>query len=307
MNMLRRACKSVLIPAIGLDSIPSFTSTLSFISLRRESRFVAPARPTLKSKHVTTQKPAVEGREDPEIFSSEYIPRQVLPEWHRNNLKYRLERMDCLRRRQVIDIPEFYAGSIVRVIYSDKYSVGKFMKFAGRVLYRDGFGMDCHFCLRNILNGEGIEVVYPLYSPLIQKIEVLRLEKWIDTDLRYLRDADDQGVCTIDIDMAPEAILPNSETLPAFDKKIKLRQRRTWGWKFHRAWPEPQNAYLAEHFVTEELTMNQRFIDTQSWRKFDICRHHDFIQEKKDVMKEMKINKLRIKAAKEPKTSTTDS
>lgn len=304
---MTRACRSILIPITGLDGIPLLTSTLTNVSLRRESGFVAPSRPTLKSKQVTTQKPAVEGREDPEVFSSEYIPRQVLPEWHRNNLKYRLERMDCLRRRQIIDLPEFYPGSIVRVIYSDKYSVGKFMKFAGRVIYREGFGMDCHFCLRNVLNNEGVEIVYPLYSPLIQKLEVLRLQKWIDTDLRYLRDADDQGVCTIDIDMEPEAILPNSETLPVYEKKIKLRPRRIWGWKFHRAWPEPQNAYLSEHFITEELHMNQRYIDTHSWRKYDICRHHDFTQEKKDVMKEMEVNKLRIQVPKKPKTQKADS
>lgn len=305
--MLTRACRSRLIPTSGLDSISSLTGSLVSVSKRKGSKFVAPSRPTLKSKHVTIQKPAVEGREDPTVFSSEYIPRQVLPEWHRNNLKYRLERMDCLRRRQVIELPEFYPGSIVRVVYSDKYSGGKLMKFAGRVLYRDGFAMDCSFCLRNVVNNEGIEILFPLYSPLIQKIEVLRLEKWIDTDLRYLRDAYDQGICTIDMNMEPEAILPNSEKLPAFDKRIKLRQRRTWGWKFHRAWPEPRNADLAEHFVTEELTMNQRFIDTHSWRKFDICRHHDFIQEREDVMKEMKVNKLRIKAAKKAKLQDADS
>lgn len=278
----------------------NINTVLRVMLLRFESKFVAPARPVLKTKQVTTTKPAIEGREDPEIFSPEYIPRQVLPEWHRNNLKYRLERMDCLRRRQIIHLPEFYPGSLVRVTYSDKHSVGKFLKFAGRVIYRDGFGMDCHFCLRNILDNEGVEVVFPLYSPLIQGIEVLRLEKWIDTDLRYLRDAHDQSVCEIDMDMEPEAILPNSEPLPSVEKKVKLRPRRTWGWKFHRAWPEPQNAYLSEHFVTEELTMNQRYIDTHSWRQFDICRHHDFIQEKKDVINEMKRNKLRIKANKTP-------
>lgn len=43
----------------------------------------------------------------------------------------------------------------------------------------------------------------------------MRLEKWIDTDLRYLRDAEDH-YCTIPLDMAPEAIIPNSEELPVF-------------------------------------------------------------------------------------------
>ena len=38
-----------------------------------------------------------------------------------NHLKNKLERMDCLRRRQVLDIPEFYAGSVIRVTMADKY------------------------------------------------------------------------------------------------------------------------------------------------------------------------------------------
>jgi len=53
------------------------------------------------------------------VFSKEYIPPHVQPEWHANKLKYRLERMDCLRRRKVLNIPEFYPGSIVRVFYAD--------------------------------------------------------------------------------------------------------------------------------------------------------------------------------------------
>ena len=45
-------------------------------------------------------------------------------------------------------------------------------RFAGRCLYRDGFGLGCKFLLRNILDGEGVEIVYHLFSPLLQKIEV---------------------------------------------------------------------------------------------------------------------------------------
>lgn len=62
------------------------------------------------------------------VFSQEYIPPLVRPDWHRNKVKYRLERMDCLRRRKVLDIPEFYPGSIVAVTISDPYATGKTMK-----------------------------------------------------------------------------------------------------------------------------------------------------------------------------------
>ena len=71
----------------------------------------------------------LQGREDPMLFSQEYIPPLVRPDWHRNKLKYRLERMDCIRRRNMINIPEFYPGSIVAVTVSDQYAPGKSMKY----------------------------------------------------------------------------------------------------------------------------------------------------------------------------------
>ena len=44
----------------------------------------------------------------------------------------------------------------------------------------------------------------------------MRLEKWIDTDLRYLRDAAEDSWCAIDLNMPPEAPLPTTEELPIF-------------------------------------------------------------------------------------------
>jgi len=50
--------------------------------------------------------------------------------------------------------------------------------------------------------------------------QVLELEKWLDTDLRYLRDAD-PSVCTVDPDMPAKATLPQTEELPVY--KVSLR------------------------------------------------------------------------------------
>lgn len=41
--------------------------------------------------------------------------------------------------------------------------------------------------LRNIVDNEGIEILYDLYSPMILEIQVLKLQKRIDKDLQYLR------------------------------------------------------------------------------------------------------------------------
>ncbi|XP_076804267.1 large ribosomal subunit protein bL19m-like [Clavelina lepadiformis] len=263
---------------------------------RLQSSFVAPQRPTLIS--TDAEKPNVEGREDANLFSFEYIPPQVQPEWHRNKLKYRLERMDCLRRRQAIDIPEFYPGSILAVTVADNYAPGKSMRFAGRCLYKDGFGLGCKFVLRNVIDNEGVEKMYHLFAPYIQKVELLRLEKWIDTDLRFLRDAADQSICEIDPNMQAESPLPKTEELPVYKGKIRLREIAMWEFLYHKQWPRPYNAYLEEHFIEEELIEREKIHwQTQSHLKYDICKHYDVTKIKAEIMDEMKDNRHRVDVA----------
>nr|CAB3263963.1 39S ribosomal protein L19, mitochondrial-like [Phallusia mammillata] len=261
---------------------------------KRSSAFKAPTRPDLKTTESETT--YAKGRENPMLFCEEYIPPQVQPDWHRNKLKYRLERMDCLRRRKAFNIPEFYPGSIVAVTVADKHAPGKSIRFNGRVLYKDGFGLGCKFALRNVIDGEGIEVVYHLYGPYIQKMEVLHLEKWVDTDLRYLRDAD-PSYCTIDPDMQPKALPPTSVELELFRERVKLNKSPRWQFQYQKHWPPPYNADFQSHFLEDELIESERFSAMESWRKYDICRHYDVTEMKEEIVAEMKANKSRIEKA----------
>lgn len=56
----------------------------------------------------------------------------------------------------------------------------------------------------------GVEICYELYSPRIQKIEVLKLEKRLDDNLMYLRDALPE-YSTVDPDMKPVPFSPTGE------------------------------------------------------------------------------------------------
>lgn len=93
------------------------------IGLSSYSTFIPPERKEV-TKSIETDHAEIEGRENPEIFSEEYIAPQVMTSWHKNKLCYRLSRMDCLRRRQHIKIPEFYPGSIIGVTYTDQHAPG---------------------------------------------------------------------------------------------------------------------------------------------------------------------------------------
>lgn len=79
-----------------------------------------------------------------------------------------------IARRKVMDIPEFYVGSIVAVTISDIHSPGKTNRFLGICIIKMGSGLRCNFTLRNVIDHQGVEVNYDMYDPTIQLIECIR-------------------------------------------------------------------------------------------------------------------------------------
>ncbi len=86
------------------------------------------------------------------------------------------------------NVPEFGVGDTVKVL--TKIPEGDKVRlhpFEGVVIARKGSGMHCSFTVRKISFGEGIERVFPLYSPNIERIEVTRRGKVKRARLFYLR------------------------------------------------------------------------------------------------------------------------
>ena len=73
------------------------------------------------------------------------------------------------------DIPQFNAGDHikihVRVIEGDKE---RLQPFEGDVISIRGEGVNKTFMVRKISSGVGVERIFPLYSPKIAKIEILK-------------------------------------------------------------------------------------------------------------------------------------
>ena len=85
-------------------------------------------------------------------------------------------------------IPKFAPGDTVkvnvRVVEGDRTRV---QAYEGLVIARSGGGLNENFTVRKMSYGEGVERVFPVYSPLIDSIEVLRCGKVRRAKLYYLR------------------------------------------------------------------------------------------------------------------------
>ncbi|KAF8366825.1 mrpl-19, partial [Pristionchus pacificus] len=144
------------------------------------------------------------------------------PVWNRRiPLRESLERADMLERRMQLDVPEFYVGSIVAVTTTAAYLGAKEHRFVGICIRREKPGLLHQFTLRNVIDGQGVEVMYELYNPTIRKIETLKLEKRLDSDLSYLIDAHPE-YSTVDPHMEPVAH-PAGTPVPVNQMKVKLR------------------------------------------------------------------------------------
>ncbi len=86
------------------------------------------------------------------------------------------------------DLPDFQAGDTVRVhvtvVEGDKRRT---QAFQGTVISRRGSGLRSTFAVRKVSGGVGVERIFPLHSPNVSKIEVLRRGRVRRAQLFYLR------------------------------------------------------------------------------------------------------------------------
>lgn len=88
------------------------------------------------------------------------------------------------------DIPEFATGDTVRVDYKVvEGNRSRVQAFEGVVIARkNGKGARSTVTVRKVSFGEGVERVFPLNSPLISKIEIVRRGRTRRSKLYYLRE-----------------------------------------------------------------------------------------------------------------------
>lgn len=88
------------------------------------------------------------------------------------------------------EIPSFRAGDTITVHYKIKEGdKERVQQYTGLVISRRGSGSSASFTVRKLSNGVGVERIFPLYSPFIDKIEVNKEGVVRRAKLYYIRQA----------------------------------------------------------------------------------------------------------------------
>ena len=104
------------------------------------------------------------------------------------NLIQTLEKEQAAKLSAGKDIPDFAPGDTVlvnvKVVEGERSRV---QAYEGVCIGRSGSGLNENFTVRKISYGEGVERVFPLYSPMIDSIKIVRRGKVRRAKLYYLR------------------------------------------------------------------------------------------------------------------------
>ena len=104
------------------------------------------------------------------------------------NLLKEIEKEQMAKLAAGKDIPDFQPGDTlivnVKIVEGERTRV---QAYEGVCIGRSGGGLNENFTVRKISYGEGVERVFPLYSPMVDSIKVVRRGKVRRAKLYYLR------------------------------------------------------------------------------------------------------------------------
>ena len=152
-----------------------------------------------------------------------------------NNLLDTFEKKQIERLTGKKRIPTFRPGDTlkvtIRITEGDK---SRLQAFEGMCIARKNNSVNSNFTVRKLSHGEGVERVFPLFSPIIEKIEVIRKGDVRRAKLYYLRDRTGKRARIADRDRGDEADqysiiqeeTPVEETISKTDELSAVAQQK---------------------------------------------------------------------------------
>ena len=124
-------------------------------------------------------------------------------------------------------LPEFSAGDTVRVLVRvTEGNRTRVQAYEGVVIARSGGGLNESFTVRKISYGEGVERVFPVYSPLVEGVEIVRRGKVRRAKLYYLRDRRGKSARIVENTGTRARKLNEAERQSAADEKARLEAEK---------------------------------------------------------------------------------
>ncbi|VVT00525.1 50S ribosomal protein L19 [Rhizobium sp. EC-SD404] len=124
-------------------------------------------------------------------------------------------------------LPEFSPGDTVRVMVRvTEGTRTRVQAYEGVVIARSGGGIHENFTVRKISYGEGVERVFPVYSPLVEAVEVVRRGKVRRAKLYYLRDRRGKSARIVENTGTRARKLNDAERQSAADEKARLEAEK---------------------------------------------------------------------------------
>ena len=124
-------------------------------------------------------------------MAEEMQKEEVKTETVEAEVKEPLEEKGIIEANLKGDLPEIKTGDIVKVHQKIKEkNKERIQIFEGQVLAKKhGKGVSATITVRKVIDGIGVEKIFPIHSPSIEKIEVVRSGKTRKSKLYYLRTA----------------------------------------------------------------------------------------------------------------------
>ncbi len=105
------------------------------------------------------------------------------------NIIEQLEKEQLAKLTENKEIPVFSSGDTIKVnVRITEGERSRIQAYEGVVIAMRKAGLNSSFTVRKISYGEGVERVFPLYSPNVESIEVIRRGRVRRAKLYYLRD-----------------------------------------------------------------------------------------------------------------------
>ncbi|MGG9999345.1 50S ribosomal protein L19 [Pseudovibrio ascidiaceicola] len=105
------------------------------------------------------------------------------------NIIEQLDAEEMARIEEKRTLPEFSPGDTVRVLVRvTEGTRTRVQAYEGVCIARSGGGINESFTVRKISYGEGVERVFPIFSPMLEGVEIIRRGKVRRAKLYYLRE-----------------------------------------------------------------------------------------------------------------------